>query len=190
MRATSYDALSSSLDLNNRYSCASSQASTQDAFEENNFYRLDFTCPYCTNPSYITGEHFGDNRYIVTYDFEQAVEYTTECVSSMEDVQNTLLPLPPADDHCSGFNNIGNHENLTDKKGFNITSSAEKCSEDSEEQIRTNTKFTDAEKEPKRGLYDIYAGENNVYKNSYENKPTRRLSKRIRNTPLRYIEQA
>ena len=111
MRATSYDALSSSLDLNNRYSCASSQASTQDAFEENNFYRLDFTCPYCTNPSYITGEHFGDNRYIVTYDFEQAVEYTTEYVSSMEGWQcifcdktfGFLYPTPDVITSYPGF---------------------------------------------------------------------------------------
>lgn len=195
----SSDALSSNTDFNNQYSCASSQASTQEAvFEENDLYRLDFSCPYCTNWSYVIGEHFCDNRYIVTYDFYQAtaleyvaaVEYTPSMTEGEHTpVQQQEAPPPPQLPSSPTMEQKVFHTPPT-------KTSAEMFSEYSKDP-RSNIKIAHREMKPKRRLFDKYDVDEHYYNNNNEEmhcheeekeKTTQRFSKRIKKAPRRYIE--
>lgn len=192
-RATSYDTLSSSLDLNHRYSCASSQASTQEAFEENNLYRLDFTCPYCTNPLYITGEHFGDKRYIVTYDFDQNTDH--EYTTSVDNTPSLIKEeYPPVDKQEAPLPS----PSVMKQKVFRTPptkTSAEMFSEYSKNP-RSNIKIAQQHvRKPKRSLFDKYVDEHHDNDNEKticheKEEVTQRFPKRIKKTPRRYIEAA
>jgi|OM-RGC.v1.015861514 hypothetical protein len=178
---------STDFDKQQQYTCASSQASSNGGvFEENNLYRLDFTCPHCANWSYVVGEHFYENRYIVAYDFIQtsALEYDpsmTEEVHPSVEQQYTAPPLPSSP--------------MMEQKEFHtppIKTSAEMFSEYSKEPL-SNIKI--AHNGSKRKLFYTDNGDhhdnNNEEKSCHEeDKGTLRFSKRIRKTPSRYVEVA
>ena len=197
----SSDALSSNMDFNNQYSCASSQASTQEAvFEENDLYRLDFSCPYCNNWSYVIGEHFRDNRYIVTYDCYQttALEYVApvEYTPSMTEEEHTPVQqqeapsLPPQ---------LPSSPTMMEQKALHTPptkTSAEMFSEYSKD-TRSNIKIAHRERKPKRRLFDKYEVGEHYHTNNNEEtlcnveekeKSIQRFSKRIKKAPRRYIE--
>ena len=196
----SSDALSSNMDFNNQYSCASSQASTQEAvFEENDLYRLDFSCPYCNNWSYVIGEHFCDNRYIVTYDCNQttALEYVAavEHTLSITEEEHTTVQQqeaqPPPSPQLPSSPTM-------EQKVFHTPStktSAEMFSEYSKDP-RSNIKIAHRERKPKRRLFDKYEVDEHYHTNNNEEethrheeeKITQRFSKRIKKLPRRYIE--
>lgn len=182
----SSDALSSNMDFNNQYSCASSQASTQEAvFEENDLRRLEFSCPYCNNWSYVIGEHFCDNRYIVTYDCYQttALEYTPSMTEEEHTpVQQQEAPPPQ----------LPSSPTMMEQKALHTPptkTSAEMFSEYSKDP-RSNIKIAHQEKrKPKRRLFDKYEVDNNEETHcNVEEKSIQRFSKRIKKAPRRYIE--
>jgi hypothetical protein len=181
-------ALSSNMDFNNQYSCASSQASTQEAvFEENDLYRLDFSCPCCNNWSYVIGEHFCDNRYIVTYDCYQttALEYVAavEHTPSITEEEHTPVQQQEAQPPSPQLPSSPTME----QKVFHTPStktSAEMFSEYSKDP-RSNIKIAHRERKPKRRLFDKYEVDEHYHE---EDKITQRFSKRIKKLPRRYIE--
>lgn len=158
-------------------------------FEENDLYRLDFSCPYCNNWSYVIGEHFCDNRYIVAYDCYQttALEYVTAAVehtpSMTEAPPPSQLPSSPT----------------MEQKAFHTPptkTSAEMFSEYSKD-TRSNIKIAHRERKPKRSLFDKYEVDEHYHTNNNEKthcnveekeKSIQRFSKRIKKAPRRYIE--
>jgi hypothetical protein len=187
---SSDDTLTSNMDFNNQYSCESSQAFTQETvFEENDLYRLDFSCPYCNNWSYVIGEHFCDNRYIVTYDCYQTtyLEYVAafEHTPSMTEEEHTPLQqqeaLPPQLPSSPTIEKKVLHTPST-------KTSAEMFSEYSKDP-HSNINIAHRERKPKRRLFDKYDFDENYHtNNNEEEKITQRLSKRIKKLPRRYIE--
>lgn len=201
----SSDTLSSNTDLNNEYSCASSQASTQEAvFEENDLYRLDFSCPSCNTWSYVIGEQFCDNRYIVTYDCQRttaleyvdAVEYTPSMIEEehapvQQQEAPPLQPPPPPPPQLPSSPTM-------EQKVFHTPATktnAEMFSEYSKDP-RSNIKIAHREGS-KRRLFDKYEVDEHYHTNNNEEthcnveekeKSIQRFSKRIKKAPRRYIE--
>ena len=190
-KSASGDAMYSNTDFDNKYSWASSQASsTGGVFEENKFYRLDFSCPHCDNWAYVIGKHFCDNRYIVTYDCIQtyALEHdpsgTEEAYPSVE--QQDSPPPPPIP--SSGMMEQNEFHTPPTK------TSAEMYSEYSKEPL-SNIKI--AHNGSKRKLFDTDNGDHNDNNSEVTHcddekrkKVTERFSKRTRKTLRRYIEEA
>lgn len=199
-RVSSSDSLKSvSMDLNRSYSYASSHASnnatSQEVFDDNEFYRMDFSCPFCNHSSYLIGEHFGDNRFMITYDYKPAGFATEKTSASIEYTQSMLTttlvpniePSTPLEEEKP--QDIKNYASLHTPP---TKTSAEMFSEYSKNP-RNNIKVAHRECKPKRRLYDLYGRDDDKSDiNNKEEERTahhQRFSTRTRKMTRRYIEE-